>query len=151
MSAALDMEAHAAGLAYSPSYRLAHAGVMVDGTVPLDFKRYRYIPELIDERAPRKTVLKGAQMGFTIAFIMDALEKAKLNKYRGIGYWFPSETEVSDFAKARFGPMMTNNMEIWGKFVHDTDSAALKRIGTTAVFTSLRKPSPKERRASPWL
>ena len=77
---------------------------------------------------------KGAQVGFTIPFSMDALEKAKLNKYRGIGYWFPSETEVSDFAKARFGPMMTNNMEIWGKFVHDTDSAALKRIGNTFLY-----------------
>lgn len=118
----------------STSYRLAHSNIVVDGTVPLDFTRYPFIPEIIDENPRRKTIIKGAQMGFTIACVMRALEEAKTLRLRGIGYFFPTEGEVSDFAKARFGPMMNNNAEIWGRHVKDTDSASLKRIGDTFLY-----------------
>lgn len=132
MSADVDM--HAAMLASSTSYRLQSAGITIDGTVPLDFSAYPFIPELIDEHKPHTTVIKGAQMGFTIAYIMRALEEAKSLRLRGIGYMFPTEGEVSDFAKARFGPMMTNNPTVWGDHVKDTDSAALKRINDTFLY-----------------
>ena len=132
MSAAL--EPHDIMMRASDSYRLQHQGVLVDGTVQLDFNRYPFIPQIIDEHAPRITVLKGAQMGITIACIMRALEDAKRLKLRGIGYFFPTSDEVSDFAKARFGPMMTNNHEIWGRHVKDTDSAGLKRINQTFLY-----------------
>lgn len=132
MVAATDM--HAAMMQASTAYRLQHSNVRIDGTVALDFNAYPYIPALIDEHAPRITVLKGAQMGFTIACIMRALEEAKQGNLRGVGYMFPTEGEVSDFAKARFGPMMTNNHELWGRYVKDTDSAALKRVGDTFLY-----------------
>jgi hypothetical protein len=121
-------------MAAGTSYRLQHSHIVVDGTVPLDFSKYPYVPEIIDEHAPTITIIKGAQMGFTIACVMRALEEAKDGNFRGIGYFFPTEGEVSDFAKARFGPMMTNNDEIWGQFVKDTDSAALKRINQTFLY-----------------
>jgi len=132
VSAAID--SHALMMRASDSYRLQHQGVMVDGTVKLDFNRYPFIPQIIDEHAPRITVLKGAQLGITIACVIRALEDAKRLSLRGIGYFFPTESEVSDFAKARFGPMMNNNGEVWGQYVKDTDSAALKRINQTFLY-----------------
>lgn len=116
------------------SYRLAHKNVLVDGVDPLDFARYPYIPELIDEHRKRVTIIKGAQMGFTIGIVMKVLERAKEARLRGIGYFFPADGEVSDFAKARFDPMMSNNFELWGSHVRDTDSAGLKRIGQTFLY-----------------
>lgn len=129
-----DKMLHQALMMASTSYRLAHSNIRIDGNQPLDFARYPYIPEIIDERTRNITILKGAQMGFTIACIMKVLEMAKEENLRGIGYFFPTESEVSDFAKARFGPMMTNNPEMWGQYVQDTDSAALKRIGDTFLY-----------------
>jgi hypothetical protein len=127
-------ESHELMYASSDAYRLQHSNVMIDGTVALDFNRYPFIPQIIDEHAPRITALKGAQLGLTVACIMRALEDAKRLNLRGIGYFFPTESEVSDFAKARFGPMMTNNMEVFGAYVKDTDSASLKRINQTFLY-----------------
>lgn len=119
---------------YCTSYKLAHSNVMIDGTDRLDFARYPYIPEIIDEDRKQITIIKGAQMGFTIGVVMKVLEKAKESKLRGIGYFFPSDGEVSDFSKARFSPMMTDNEKLWGCHVQDTDSAGLKKIGKTFLY-----------------
>lgn len=132
MAAAVDD--HSLLMAASTSYRLAHSGIRIDGTVPLDFARYPYVAHLIDGHWPQLTVLKGGQMGLSIAFIMKALEEAKQGGLRGIGYCFPTDSEVQKFAKARFGPMMHNNPRIWGDFVTETDSASLKRIGDTHLY-----------------
>jgi len=132
MSAEPDM--HALMMAASTSYRLQHSGVRVDGVVDLDFRKYPFVTEIIDERAPVTSIIKGAQMGLTIACIIRALADAETGNKRGIGYFFPTESEVSDFAKARFGPMMTNNPNIWGNIVKNTDSASLKRIGDTFLY-----------------
>lgn len=116
------------------SYRLAHSNVTIDGTERLDFSRYPYIPEIIDEDRRLITIVKGAQMGFTIGCIMKVLERAKEGKLRGIGYFFPTDGEVGDFAKARFSPMMLNNEKLWGQHVQDTDSAGLKEINKTFLY-----------------
>lgn len=132
MSEALDT--HNMLMQLSTSYRLAHSGIIIDGVDPLDFSRYPFIPDIIDDETELTTIIKGAQMGFTIACIMKVLERAKHERMRGIGYFFPSEGEVGDFARARFGPMMTNNWDVWGKYVKDTDSAHLKRINDTFLY-----------------
>lgn len=118
----------------SPSYRLQHSGVTIDGVVQLDFQLYPFIPEIMDEHAQDITIIKGAQMGFTIACIMRAIEEAKSGSFRGVGYFMPTEGEVSDFTKARFGPMLTNNPDLWGQYVKDTDSSSLKKVNDTFLY-----------------
>lgn len=132
MSAALDP--HLAFMASSPSYRLSANHVTIDGGTPLDFQRYPFLPEIIDGHAPRTTIIKGAQMGFTIACILKCLEGAKSGKLRGILYGFPSDREVQDFSKARFGPLMSGNPQVYGAYEGETDSAGLKQIGKTFVY-----------------
>ena len=116
------------------SYRLSQSNIIIDGVDSLSFEKYPFIPDIIDCMAPRITVIKGAQMGFTIGFIAKVLELAKRGNMRGIGYYFPTEGEVSDFAKARFSTMMDDNHDLWGQHVQDTDSAALKKIGKTHLY-----------------
>ena len=132
MSAATEM--HQVMLAASTAYKLAHSGITLDGVIALDFKKYPYIPEIIDERHRHVTILKGAQMGFTIACIMRSLELAKRNKYRGIGYFFPTADEASDFVQTRYNPMMQDNPEIWGSLIHNTDKVSIKRVGNTSLY-----------------
>lgn len=132
MSTAADT--HALFMQASASYRLQHLGVRIDGGNPLDFARYPYIPEIIDNHCRRTTIIKGAQLGLSIACIIQALEGARTGKLRGILYGFPSEKEVQDFSKARFGPLMAANPGVWTTTVSDVDAAGLKQIGSTFIF-----------------
>lgn len=128
-----ELDPHQVFMACSPSYRVQSLGVTIDGGARLDFQRYPYLPEIIDGHARRTTILKGAQMGLSIACILRALEEARQGDLRGILYGFPSDREVQDFSKARFGPMMAQNPGVWGN-LGDTDSAGLKQIGSTFVY-----------------
>lgn len=132
MSAARDIDALYS--AVSPAYQLEKSGIKIDGGVPLDFKRYEYLMSIIDSRAPRITIIKGAQMGFTIACILLALVLAKRGGIRGIGYWFPTSGEAQIFSKARFTPLMDQNPHVWDPRGMDVDSAELKRIGQVAIY-----------------
>ena len=118
----------------STSYRLQHQGVRIDGGARLDFGLYPYLCEIIDARAPMTTILKGAQMGFSIACILRALEDARTLDLRGILYLFPTDGEVQDFSKARFGPILSQNEHVWGSDLGKFDSAGLKEIAGTALY-----------------
>jgi len=116
----------------SRAFQLQSMGLRVDG-VPFDLKRYPFLIDVVDSRARRKTVIKGAQMGWTCIFILDAVMGAWLDGLRGILYLFPTDNDVQDFSKARFGPMVAENTAFAG-LVSDTDSAGLKRIGSTHIY-----------------
>lgn len=129
MTAALD---HQLLDNVSRAYRLQHLGIKVDGT-PFDLSRYPYLIDMVDRRARRKTVIKGAQLGFTSIFTLDAIMSAWEENLRGILYLFPTDNDVLDYSKARFSPMVLEN-PVFSKLVNDTDSAGLKRIANSFVY-----------------
>lgn len=53
---------------------------------------------------------------------------------RGVLVLFPSKDEVSEFSKARFGPLIAANPTAIGQYVKDTDTANLKRIGDAFLY-----------------
>lgn len=119
----------------SPAFRLQADGVRIDGGIKLDFKRYPFIPEIIDGHSRYTTILKGGQMGFSIACILRALEEARTEDLRGILYLFPTDREVQDFSKSRFSTLMEQNRHVWGEdVVGNTDSAGLKEIGGSFIY-----------------
>lgn len=118
----------------STSYRLATSRITIDGSVKLDFAKYPYLVDIIDDHARLTTILKGGQMGFSVACIMRSLEDARTRDLRGILYLLPTEGEVHDFAKSRFGPMLADNTHVWGEELGKYDSAALKEIGGTVMY-----------------
>ncbi len=134
MSAAADWT-HAALAECSESYRLSCAGIKIDGGMALDFRRYPFVCEIIDRHAPRMTIIKGAQLGISIAMVLKSLGDARRGGLRGILYGFPSDREVQDFSKARFAPLMAKNPGQWNAIDStDTDSAGLKQIGDVFIY-----------------
>lgn len=112
----------------STSYRLHHMGLTVDGDV-LDFQKYMYLQEIIDERAPVTSIIKAAQMGVSVAMILRAIEGQLHEGLRGTGYFFPTDAEVQDFSKARFDPILQQ----YG-LAAKVNTAGLKQVGDGYVW-----------------
>lgn len=135
MAAAAVPTDHDLAMAISPAYRMQFAQVMIDGGDVVDFTRYPYLAEIIDQHCRKTTIIKGAQMGFTVACILRCLEEARTENLRGILYLFPTDGEVQDFSKARFSPLMAQNEHVWGSdVVGNVDAAGLKEIGSSFIY-----------------
>lgn len=127
MSAALDFQ-HQLSMAASTTYRLEHKGLKVDGE-KLDFSLYPHLYKIIDGRAPETTIVKAAQQGLSIACILRAIEDQLQLKLRGTGYFFPTDDEVKEHAKARFDPVF----EQYG-LNSSVNTAGLKQVGNGFVW-----------------
>ncbi len=125
MTAALDL-----GSA-SLAARLQSMNIKVDGT-PFSLRRYPYLIDLFDESARYTTVLKGAQMGFTSWIVLKYLAGAASHDLRGVGIYFPSHNDASDFAKARVDPMLEQSA--FQGLVNDTNTHGLKMIAGTQFY-----------------
>jgi len=101
-------------------------GLEVDG-VPLDFSRYPYIPAIIDCKARRSTIVKGAQMGFTVGVLLQAIEELLHENLRGSLYLLPTDDEVQALAKSRVDPML--QQAAYAHLGSTVDTASLKSIG----------------------
>jgi hypothetical protein len=106
-------------------------GIGVDG-VPLDFAEYPYIPEIIDGFAPETTIVKGAQMGFTVAAILKDIEAMRTERLRGSLYLLPTDDEVQALAKSRVDPIMAQ--ECYQSLGSSVDTSSLKAIGSGFWF-----------------
>ena len=105
---------------------------------------------------PYRVARKAAQLGWTELEVLKTVHGMVHGRYpSGCLYLFPTGDDVSDFSKARFGPMIADNPDTIGKHVSSTDSTNIKRIGTgmlylrgarlSAVVEGLKKDSSKLR------
>jgi hypothetical protein len=101
--------------------------IMLDGR-PFTFHRHEYLIEPYQDDHPFQVEMKAAQLGLTSRAMLKAVYKARYGQYRGILYLFPSKTDVTDFSKGRVDPLIDENPQTTGRWVHDTDSANIKRI-----------------------
>ena len=98
-------------------------------------KGHEYQVECLQSTAKVRVVKKAAQMAFTETEIIRTLHGLIFGLYpSGVLYLFPTADDVSEFSKARFTPMIANNPRTIGKYVRDTDSATIKRIGKGMLF-----------------
>jgi hypothetical protein len=92
--------------------------------------------------APAKVCyMKGTQLGFTELNVLIALWGLIMKVYeRGVLYLFPTISDVRDFGKMRFAPLIEANPTAIGQHLKDaaakTDSAQLKKVGE--AFLMLR-------------
>jgi len=122
---------HAAMCQMSTAYRLQSMGLEVDGQ-PFDLSKYPYIPKIIDSQARRTTIGKGAQMGFTVAIILQSIEEMLHQDLRGLLYLLPTDDEVQALAKSRVDPMLAQ--PAYAHLKNNVDTASLKQIGKGFVF-----------------
>ncbi len=130
MTAPLTFD-HARSCAGSIAYRLQHMGLEVDGQ-PFDLSKYPYIPEIINCRARRTTIVKGAQMGFTVAIILQSIEEMLTENLRGLLYLLPTDDEVQALAKSRVDPLLAQ--PAYAHLRSSVDTSSLKQIGKGFMF-----------------
>lgn len=104
---------------------------VIDGR-PFDFRAHRYLEDLYRDGSPYIVVRKAAQMGASEYAISRALYFAVTKGGRTI-YYFPTDNDVGEFSRDRFGPAI-NNSEYLSGLVKDTDTAGLKQIGKGSVY-----------------
>ncbi|MFC1544981.1 phage terminase large subunit family protein, partial [Gemmatimonadota bacterium] len=77
---------------------------------------------------------KGAQVGVTSVVMLKTLHGLISGRYpQGALYLFPSRIDVQDFSRGRFNPLINDNDSV-SRFVQDTDSQTIKRIGKSMLY-----------------
>jgi hypothetical protein len=96
---------------------------------------HEYQIEPMQSTARVRVVKKGAQMGFSEVEVLRSLHGQINGRYpTGVLYLFPTGDDVSDFSRARFNPLITNNPAAIGRYVRNTDSTNIKQIGTSMLY-----------------
>ena len=108
-------------------------GLLLDGQ-PFSLNQHEYQRDVLTEDAPCQVFLKGAQVGVTSIVMLKTLFGLITNRYpQGVLYLFPSRGDVLDFSRGRFSPLINDN-ECVAKYVQDTDSQTIKRIGKAMLY-----------------
>ena len=85
--------------------------------------------------APRQCYKKGAQMGVTEINVLKSMHGLIFSKYpQGVLYLFPTNLDVSDFSKGRFGSLIRDNPKEVGHYVSDTDAVSIKRVQKAMLY-----------------
>ncbi len=102
--------------------------ITLDGK-PFTYDRHDYLREPYKDEHPHQVKMKGTQMGLTSKAMLRVAYGARYDdKLRGFLYFFPSKTDVLEFTKGRFNPLIIDNPDTIGSWVRDTDSASIKHI-----------------------
>jgi hypothetical protein len=89
----------------------------------------------LQDTAKKQVKIKGAQLGATQVEVLRSLHGMIHGHYpNGLLYLFPTADDVGDFSKSRFKPLIKDNPETIGRYVRDTDSDGLKRIGKSLLY-----------------
>lgn len=94
---------------------------------------HEYLMEPYDAQGGLIVFLKGAQLGFSERAVLRTIHDCAFHFRSGLIYYFPTKSDVSDFSKARFGPMIELNPTI-KDLISDTDAANIKRVGQCTLY-----------------
>jgi len=98
------------------------------------FEDHEYQKAIFEENARRQCFKKGAQMGFTEVIVLKTIYGMIHGNYpQGVGIFFPSESEVQDFSRARFGTIIRDNSQV-AEHVTGTDAMGIKQIGKRSTL-----------------
>ncbi len=105
------------------------------------FKGREYLMEVIDTRSSRVCAMKASGGGFSQCLgILPTLHGLIMGRYpQGALYVFPTETDVDEYSKSRFAPLIKSNPKEIGGYVKNVggggaDTSALKRIGRGFLY-----------------
>lgn len=99
------------------------------------FRGHEYQKGPMSHHGRRKCIIKATQGGFTEAEVLVSLHGLIHGRLPlGCLYLFPTADDVGEFSKSRFGPLISANHKAIGKYVRDTDSTTLKKVGSSFLF-----------------
>jgi len=136
----LDQEFDAAG-SLQPIIPWAES-LLLDGR-SFSLEGHEYQRDMLLENATRQVFLKGAQVGVTSVVMLKTLYGLISGRYpQGCLYLFPSRQDTLDFSRGRFSPLINDNEDV-ARFVQDTDSQTIKRIGKAMLYLRGAKSTAK--------
>jgi hypothetical protein len=101
---------------------------------PFSFQGHEYLEEPYrNHDAPLLVFQKGALLGFSEYATLTATHDCNFRLKSGLIYYFPTKVDMSDFSKARFGPLLEENPFLKAS-VKDTDATNIKRIGKVMLY-----------------
>jgi hypothetical protein len=103
------------------------------------FEDRPYQFEPMSSQAPEKVYMKATGGGFSEGEILDTLHGLIYGRYQqGVGYYFPTDGDMQDYSKSRFGPLILYNYGTIGQYVktrgRGSDSASFKRVGSGNLY-----------------
>jgi hypothetical protein len=107
--------------------------LMLDGQ-PFTFHRHEYLIEPYADNHPYQVEMKATQLGQSTKAILRVLYAARYRGMKGILYFFPSKSDVSDFARGRIDPLVEKNPQSLGSWITDTNNAGLKRVWNSNLY-----------------
>ena len=112
------------------------------------YKGREFQPAMYTCNARRQVDKKGAQMGITERWVIKTVHGMITGRYKkGALYLFPTERDVTEFSKARFGPLIDSNpcIRLWVKNSRSstTDAVQIKRIGKSHLYLHGARVSQK--------
>lgn len=100
-----------------------------------EFDKRAYLKEPMSAQRRRMCFIKATQGGFTEIEVNKTLHGLIYGRYsRGVLYLFPTTDDVGEFSKARFGPLIAANPSAIGRYVRDTDTTSLKKVGNSFLY-----------------
>ena len=110
---------------------------------PFTFENHEYEKGILQENATRQVLKKGTQLGISETQILKSIYGLLYGVYlQGVLYLFPTQNDVYDFSRARFGPLLMDNPEI-GKEVRETESVTLKKVRKSMLYLRGARASSK--------
>lgn len=112
---------------------MQRSGVTLDGK-PFSFQNHAYLQEIYramsDPNVREINIEKAAQMGVTVAELLEAFHGMKHGRYpKGVLYLLPTERHMERVSKTKIQPIIDENPSTLQKWIEKTDSATQKRVG----------------------
>jgi len=103
-----------------------------------------YQAEILQSTARVRVYKKATQGGWTEVEVLRTLHGLIYGLYpKGVLYLFPTETDVEDFSRTRFNPLIKDNYRAIGKYLRGTDSTEIKRVGRAILYLRGAKSTQK--------
>ena len=101
------------------------------------FENHEYLIGIYADTHPHIVIQKSTQMGASTYAFIRAVHGCQHFYKLGVGYFFPTATDVQDFSKTRITPFLKYNKHITITDVSDgldTDNVGVKRVGNTYMY-----------------
>jgi len=108
-------------------------GLVFDGA-PFHLRGHLYQLAPLTDPARVQVAKKGAQVGWTTITMIRVLHGLIHGHFPvGAFYLFPTQSDVTDFSKGRFGPLIKDNPAV-AQHVQRTDAANIKRVSGAMLY-----------------
>ena len=111
----------------------ANEFITLEDGIRFSFKKHEYLIEPYQLHHDKTVFEKAAQMGATTLAFITAFHSCWTLFPKGVIYFFPTKTDVSDFVRGRIDPLTQNN-KIIQDLMRSTDNVGLKQIGKSFIY-----------------